>query len=55
MGVLLIEQFTSLALRLATNAHALVRGRLRLSEAAATLRDQPDLLADSYHHTGTSA
>jgi branched-chain amino acid transport system ATP-binding protein len=55
VGVLLIEQFTSLALGLATNAHVLVRGRLRLSEAAATLRDQPDLLADSYHLTGTSA
>jgi branched-chain amino acid transport system ATP-binding protein len=55
VGVLLIEQFTSLALGLATDAHVLVRGRLRLSEAAATLRDQPDLLADSYHLTGTSA
>ena len=55
VGVLLIEQFTALALGVATNAHVLVRGRLRLSEAAATLRDQPDLLADSYHLTGTAA
>ena len=54
-GVLLIEQFTSLALGVATNAHVLVRGRLRLSEAAATLREQPDLLADSYHLTGPAA
>ena len=55
VGVLLIEQFTSLALGVATNAHVLVRGRLRLSEAAATLREQPELLADSYHLTGTAA
>jgi branched-chain amino acid transport system ATP-binding protein len=54
-GVLLIEQFTSLALGVATNAHVLVRGRVRLSEAAATLREQPELLADSYHLTGTAA
>jgi hypothetical protein len=44
----------SLRVTLAANAHVLVRGRLRLSETAATLRDQPDLLADSYHLTGTS-
>ena len=55
VGVLLIEQFTSLALGVATNAHVLVRGRLRLSEAAATLRERPELLADSYHLTGTAA
>jgi branched-chain amino acid transport system ATP-binding protein len=55
VGVLLIEQFTSLALRIATNAHVLVRGRLRLSEPAATLRAQPDLLAHTYHLTGTAA
>jgi branched-chain amino acid transport system ATP-binding protein len=55
VGVLLIEQFTSLALGVATNAHVLVRGRLRLSEKAATLRDRPELLADSYHLTGTAA
>jgi len=55
VGVLLIEQFTSLALSVATNAHVLVRGRLRLSEAAERLRAQPELLADSYHLTGTAA
>lgn len=55
VGVLLIEQFTSLALSVATNAHVLVRGSLRLSEAAETLREQPELLADSYHLTGTAA
>jgi branched-chain amino acid transport system ATP-binding protein len=55
VGVLLIEQFTALALGVATNAHVLVRGQLRLSEAAATLRERPELLADSYHLTGTAA
>jgi branched-chain amino acid transport system ATP-binding protein len=53
VGVLLIEQFTSLALSVATTAHVLVRGRLQLSEAADVLRQQPDLLATSYHLSGT--
>ena len=55
VGVLLIEQFTSLALGVATSAHVLVRGRLRLSESAAVLRRQPELLAANYHLSGTSA
>lgn len=53
VGVLLIEQFTSLALGLATTAHVLVRGRIRLSESAAVLREQPELLAANYHLSGT--
>jgi len=55
VGVLLIEQFTSLALSVAANAHVLVRGRLRLSETAVRLRAHPELLADSYHLTGAAA
>ena len=55
VGVLLIEQFTSLALGVATTAHVLVRGRVRLSESAARLRAQPELLAHSYHLTGAAA
>ena len=54
VGVLLIEQFTALALGLSTTAHVLVRGRIRLSEAADVLRRQPELLAANYHLTGTS-
>jgi branched-chain amino acid transport system ATP-binding protein len=55
VGVLLIEQFTSLALGVATTAHVLVRGRIRLSETADVLRRQPDLLAANYHLSGTGA
>ena len=54
VGVLLIEQFTTLALRVATTAHVLVRGRIRLSEAAHVLRERPELLAANYHLTGTA-
>jgi branched-chain amino acid transport system ATP-binding protein len=55
VGVLLIEQFTALALGVSTTAHVLVRGRIRLSEAADVLRRQPELLAASYHLTGTAS
>jgi branched-chain amino acid transport system ATP-binding protein len=54
VGVLLIEQFTALALGVSTTAHVLVRGRIRLSEAADLLRRQPELLAANYHLTGTA-
>jgi branched-chain amino acid transport system ATP-binding protein len=54
VGVLLIEQFTALALGVSTTAHVLVRGRIRLSEAADILRRQPELLAANYHLTGTA-
>ena len=54
VGILLIEQFTTLALGLSTTAHVLVRGRIRLSEAADVLRRQPELLAANYHLTGTA-
>jgi branched-chain amino acid transport system ATP-binding protein len=48
-GVLLIEQFTSLALRVASTAHVLVRGSVRLSENAAELRDDAERLQAAYH------
>jgi branched-chain amino acid transport system ATP-binding protein len=52
VGVLLIEQFTSIALGIATTAHVLVRGRVRLSEGAEQLRDDPERLEAAYHLSG---
>ena len=49
VGVLLIEQFTSIALGIANTAHVLVRGRVRLSEAAEQLRADPERLEAAYH------
>lgn len=48
VGVLLIEQFTTLALTLASRAHVLQRGRTVWSGAAQTLRDRPEILHASY-------
>ncbi|MBI5722287.1 MAG: ATP-binding cassette domain-containing protein [Burkholderiales bacterium] len=48
VGVLLIEQFTTLALSLATRACVLQRGRAVWSGDAQTLREQPDILHGSY-------
>lgn len=48
VGVLLIEQFTTLALSLASRAVLLQRGRAVWSGAAQTLRDEPDILHGSY-------
>jgi branched-chain amino acid transport system ATP-binding protein len=47
-AVLLIEQFTTLALTLAARACVLQRGRTVWSGAAQTLREQPDILHGSY-------
>lgn len=47
-GVLLIEQFTTLALSLATRAHVLQRGRMAWAGTADALRDAPDILHSSY-------
>ena len=49
VGVLLIEQFTTLALSLSRSAAVLVRGRIELVEDAATLRDNPQLVQRAYH------
>jgi branched-chain amino acid transport system ATP-binding protein len=48
VGVLLIEQFTTLALRLAQRAVVLQRGRTAWSGPAQTLRDEPEILQASY-------
>lgn len=48
VGVLLIEQFTTLALRLAQRAVVLQRGRTTWSGPAQTLRDEPEILHASY-------
>ena len=48
MGVLLIEQFTTLALSIAARACVLQRGRMVWSGAAQVLREQPDVLHGSY-------
>lgn len=48
VGVLLIEQFTTLALRLAQRALVLQRGRTAWSGPAQTLRDEPEILQASY-------
>jgi branched-chain amino acid transport system ATP-binding protein len=47
-GVLLIEQFATVALSLATRAHVMEGGVLRYSGTAAELRDHPDLLQSAY-------
>jgi branched-chain amino acid transport system ATP-binding protein len=48
VGVLLIEQFTTLALRLAQRAIVLQRGRTAWSGLAQTLSDEPEILQASY-------
>jgi branched-chain amino acid transport system ATP-binding protein len=49
VGVLLIEQFTTLALSLASSAAVMARGRIKLTGEAGTLRDQPELIEQAYH------
>jgi len=48
VGVLLIEQFATVALGLANRAHVMDRGRIRFSGAASELRARPELLQSSY-------
>lgn len=47
-GILLVEQFTTLALDLSTQANILVRGRMAWSGLSHALIEQPDILRDSY-------
>jgi branched-chain amino acid transport system ATP-binding protein len=47
-GVLLIEQFTALALRLSRRAYVLNRGRLVFAGEAAELQTRPELLDSAY-------
>lgn len=48
VGVLLIEQFTSVALAVSQDAYVLERGRVAFGGSAQTLREQPDILHSSY-------
>ncbi len=48
VGVLLIEQFTTLALDLAAHAYVLERGRMAFDGSPAALRAQPQILHSSY-------
>jgi branched-chain amino acid transport system ATP-binding protein len=47
-GVLLIEQFTHIALKVASEANVMSRGRLTFSGAPATLIEEPDILHRAY-------
>ena len=55
VGVLLIEQFATVALGLANRAHVMDRGRIRFSGAASDLRARPELLQSSYLPGGAEA
>jgi len=53
-GVLLIEQFATVALGLAHHAHIMEGGRLRYSGLASDLRDNPALLSSAYLLRGST-
>jgi branched-chain amino acid transport system ATP-binding protein len=48
IGVLLIEQFTHIALRLAHHVYVMERGRIRFSGPPDALRQNPDILHSAY-------
>jgi branched-chain amino acid transport system ATP-binding protein len=48
VGVLLIEQFAHVALRLATTAYVLEGGRIRYAGTAEELKSRPDVLHSAY-------
>ena len=54
-GVLLIEQFATVALGLAHRAHIMEGGRIRFSGLARELRDHPDRLRSAYLLRGSKA
>jgi len=54
-GVLLIEQFATVALSLATAAHVMEGGVLRYSGTATELRKNPDLLHSAYLLRGAAS
>jgi branched-chain amino acid transport system ATP-binding protein len=54
IGVLLIEQFATVALGLAHHAHVMEGGRLRFSGLASELREQPELLRSAYLLRGST-
>jgi branched-chain amino acid transport system ATP-binding protein len=53
-GVLLIEQFATVALGLATNAYVMEGGVIRYSGTATELRDNPNLLHSAYLLRGST-
>ena len=55
IGVLLIEQFATVALSLATRAHVMEGGVLRYSGTAAELHRNPDLLHSAYLLRGAAS
>jgi branched-chain amino acid transport system ATP-binding protein len=54
VGVLLIEQFATLALGLANSAHVMEGGELRFSGKASELRERPELLESAYLLRGSN-
>jgi branched-chain amino acid transport system ATP-binding protein len=48
IGVLLIEQFTHIALRISHHAYVMERGRIRFSGEPDALRKNPDILHSAY-------
>ncbi len=54
IGVLLIEQFATVALGLANHAYVMEGGRLRFSGQAGELRDKPELLQSAYLLRGST-
>jgi branched-chain amino acid transport system ATP-binding protein len=55
VGVLLIEQFATIALGLANGAHIMEGGGLRFSGNASELKDRPELLQSAYLLRGSTA
>jgi branched-chain amino acid transport system ATP-binding protein len=55
VGVLLIEQFATVALGLAEQAYVMEGGRIRFSGQASELRENPELLESAYLLRGTPA
>lgn len=55
IGVLLIEQFATVALGLANRAYLMEGGRLQYSGTAKELRDKPELLHSAYLLRGSTA
>ncbi len=52
VGILLIEQFTTLALKLATNAYVMERGHITFTGTAEQLRRHPEVLHGAYLASG---
>lgn len=54
VGILLIEQFTTLALALASHAHVIERGRVVFSGTSPALQARPEVLHGAYLAAGTA-